>query len=256
MAFIKRFFKGLYMSFSMFCTIPLPFKIWDDASANLMLPMFPLVGVLVGVLWWGVAHVLMLTGIHVMLTSAIFMLMPFLATGFLHLDGYMDTSDAILSRRPLEDKLRILKDPNAGAFSVIMLAVLFILQFAASFAVIENGRYFILLIVITVVSRCCSGLSGLCLKTLEQSGYVNMFRQGAGGRHKICLIVIAAIAFAFAYFIAGFYGISVAALTVAGFVGAMAYAYFGLKGVSGDLMGFALVISELCGLVALSVMWR
>jgi adenosylcobinamide-GDP ribazoletransferase len=253
---MKRYFKALYMSFSMFCAIPLPFKIWDDAGTNLMLPMFPLVGGLIGVIWWGAARILIRTGIHIALASAIFMLIPFLLTGFLHLDGYMDTSDAILSRRPLEDKLRILKDPNAGAFSVIMLAVLFIIQFSAAFAVIENGRYFTLLIVITVISRCCSGLSGLCLKTLEQSGYANMFRQGTGMPHKMCLVVIAVLAFAFAYIIAGFHGIIIAASTVAGFAGAMAYAYLDLKGVSGDLMGFALVISELCGLVALSVIWR
>ncbi|MCL2401151.1 MAG: adenosylcobinamide-GDP ribazoletransferase [Oscillospiraceae bacterium] len=253
---MKRFFKALYMSFGMFCAVPLPFKIWDDASTNLMLPMLPIVGGFVGVLWWGAARVLILTGMHIALASAIFMLIPFLATGFLHLDGYMDTSDAILSRRPLEDKLRILKDPNAGAFSVIMLVVLFIIQFAASFSVLENGRHFALLIVITVVSRCCSGLSGLCLKTLEQSGYANMFRQGTGILHKICLTVIAMLAFVVAYFIAGFYGVIVAAFTVAGFAGAMAYVYLDLKGVSGDLMGFALVISELCGLVALSVIWR
>jgi len=253
---MKRFFKGLYMSFGMFCAVPLPFKVWDDESANLMLLFFPIVGAFLGALWWGAARVLVLTGIHTMLAAAILMMIPFLTAGFLHLDGYMDTSDAILSRRPLDDKLRILKDPHTGAFAVIMLAVLFIMQFAASVAVLEGGRHFALLIVIAVISRCCSGLSALCLKTLPQSGYAKMFTHNTGTLHKICLIVIAACAIALSYFIAGFYGVIVAAVTAAGFAGAMAYAYLDLKGVSGDLMGFALVISELCGLIVLAVMWR
>jgi len=240
----------------MFCAVPLPFKVWDESSANLMLLFFPVVGGLIGALWWGAARVLILTGMHTALAAAIFMLIPFLTTGFLHLDGYMDTSDAILSRRPLDDKLRILKDPQAGAFAVIMLAVLFIIQFAASIAVIESGRHFALMIVIAVISRCCSGLSALCLKTLPQSGYAKMFRENTGVPHKVCLIAIAAIAIALSYLIAGFYGVIASAATAVGFAWAMAYAYLDLKGVSGDLMGFALVISELCGLISLAVMWR
>lgn len=50
-------------------------------------------------------------------------------TGMLHLDGFMDVCDAILSRRSKEEKLRILKDSATGAFAVIPLVILFFLQF-------------------------------------------------------------------------------------------------------------------------------
>ena len=241
------------MAFGMFCAVPLPYQLWDDKCMNLMLPCFPLVGALIGALWWGVAELLVFCGIHIILAAAVLAVLPFFATGFLHLDGYMDTSDAVLSRRPLEEKLRILKDPHTGAFAVIMIAVLFVLQFAAAYAAAENGRYFVLLFVISVISRCGAAMSILCLKPMAQSGYANMFRQNTGTSHKIFLIVIALFAIALSFVFAGIYGLIAAGAAILGFIFALAYAYNNLKGVSGDLAGYALVISELCGLFALAI---
>jgi len=250
---MKRYFKGLYMSFGMFCSIPQPFKLWDDKAVNLVLPCFPLVGCLIGVLWWGIATMLLSSGIHIILVSAVVTLIPFLASGFLHLDGYMDTSDAVLSRRPLEDKLRILKDPHTGAFAVIMLAVLFVVQFSVVFAVIEQEKNLILLIVIPVISRCCSALSVLCLKPLSQSNYANMFKQNSKTLHKVFIVFIAIFGIVLSFFFAQVHGMIIAISAIAGFTAAIIWAYRDLKGVSGDLAGFALVISELCGLAAMAV---
>ena len=242
------------MSFTMFCVIPLPFHIWDDDCLNLALPCFPLIGGIIGALWWGVCWLLLASGIHTAIASAVLALVPFIASGFLHLDGYMDTSDAVLSRRPLEEKLRILKDPHAGSFAVITLAVLFVTQFAAAFAVIDRKISILPLITIPVISRCCAAVSVLFLRTLEQSGLANMFRQNSKLRHKIFIVFVAVLAVAFSYFATGIGGIIVTTAVAAGFAGAMAFAYSDLKGVSGDLAGFALVISELCGLIAMAVL--
>jgi adenosylcobinamide-GDP ribazoletransferase len=238
----------------MFCAIPLPFHLWDDNCLDFVLVCFPLIGGLVGVLWWGIAKVLLFSGIHILLASAVITLIPGIVTGFLHLDGYMDTSDAVLSRRPLEDKLRILKDPHTGSFAVIMLAVLFVLQFSAVFAVFQGKKRLALLIVIPIISRCCSAMSVLSLKVMEQSGFANMFRQNTGLLHKIFILFTAALAFVLSYFFNGIYGLIVAASVFVGFTGAMAYAYSDLKGVSGDLAGYALVIGELCGLIVMAVL--
>ena len=250
---MTRYCKGLYMSLGMFCAIPQPFHVWDDNASNLVLPCFPLVGGLIGALWWSIAKLLMLSGIHTMLAAAVAALAPFLASGFLHLDGYMDTSDALLSCRPLEDKLRILKDPHTGAFAVIMLAVLFILQFAAACAVIEKGINLTLLIILPILSRCCAALSVLCLQPMNQSVYANLFKQNITSIHKIFIVFIAMLGITLSCLLAQAGGLIVAVSVVTGFMGAIAWAYRDLKGVSGDLAGFALVIGELCGLVTMAI---
>ena len=241
------------MSLGMFCAVPLPSMPWDDKCKNLVLPCLPLVGGFIGAFWWGTAELLALSGAPAVISAALLALIPFVASGFIHLDGYMDTSDAVLSRRTAEEKLRILKDPHAGAFAVIMVAVLFVLQFASAYAAFEKGNYFPLLIVITVVSRCCSAMSILCLKTMPGSGLANMFRQGTGTAQKLFIAVVAALAFALSFLFTGAFGAIPAAATALSYIAAMAYAYKDFKGVSGDLAGFALVIGELCGLFTLAL---
>ena len=250
---IKRFFKAFFMAFGMFCAVPLPFHVWDDACMNLVIPCFPLIGVLLGGLFWGIARLLVLGGIHTVLMAAILTVTPFLLTGFLHVDGFMDTSDAVLSRRPMEDKLRILKDPHTGAFAVIALAVLIVLQFAAVYVICDEKKNFTLLLFINVMSRCCSAAAFLCLRALPQSGYAAMFRQNTHVRHKLFVIAIALSTTALAYYFTGPAGLAVMASTFLGFSCAMAYAYRDLQGVSGDVTGSSLVLGELCGLIALAV---
>jgi adenosylcobinamide-GDP ribazoletransferase len=235
----------------MFSVIPPPYHLWNDLCLNLMLPYFPVIGILLGLIWWGLAELLMLSAIHIMLTAGLLTVTPFLLTGFLHLDGYMDTSDAILSRRPLEEKLRILKDPHKGAFSVSMVAVLYVLQFAAVYAAVDFGRTLTPLVFISVISRCCASISLLSLNVMPQSGYASMFRLNTRVSHKVFVITITVSTIAAAYLFAGFHGLAAVLSAVAGFSGAMAYSYKELKGVSGDLAGFSLVISELCGLIML-----
>ena len=248
-----RYWKGFYLSLGMFSAIPLPVRLWDDAYMNLALPCFPLVGAVIGAIWSRIAKLLLLSGAPGILVAAVLAVLPFFLTGFLHLDGFMDTSDAVLSRRPLEEKLRILKDPHAGAFAVIMIAVLILLQFSAMYAIVENGKTLLLLPVISVVARCAAAASIFWLKTMPQSGYANGFKQNTGKAHKAFVLIVAVCAAVFSFLAAGVGGLIVTAAVILGCAGSMAYVYQDLKGVSGDLAGFALVAGELCGLIALAV---
>jgi len=241
------------MTFGMFCTVPMPGH-WDESCADRMMPCLPIVGALVGAIWWGAAELMSFSGIHTMIAAAVLMLVPFLAAGFIHLDGYMDTSDAVLSRRSYEEMVRILKDPHTGAFAVVMIAVLFTLQFAASYAVVDTGRNLALLAVVPVVSRCGSAMSVLCLKAAPHSSYLSLFKRNTGSAHKVVTCYLAACTFAVAWLIGGITGLVVVASVTLSFIVTMVYVYRCFKGVSGDLTGFSLVISELCGLIVLAVL--
>jgi adenosylcobinamide-GDP ribazoletransferase len=210
----------------------------------------PLVGGVIGLIWVSIANLLVYSGAHAMLAAAVSSLAPFILAGLLHLDGYMDTCDAVLSRRPLEEKLRILKDPHIGAFAAIMLGILFVLQFAALYAIIDRAARLSPLVSIPVVSRCCAALSILCLKTMQQSVYANMFKQNISTRHIIFVIVITIIAILLSYLFEGFIGLKIVLFVIMGFIVAMSFALKEFHGVSGDLAGFALVVGELSGLIA------
>jgi adenosylcobinamide-GDP ribazoletransferase len=80
-----------------------------------------------------------------------------------------------------------------------------------------------------------------------------MFRKNTTRAHKIFILIIAILGIALSCFLAQVYGLIVAVSVAAGFTGAIVWAYRALKGGSGDLAGFALVMGELCGLVAMAV---
>jgi len=249
-----RYIKAFYMALGMFMAIPLPFHIWDEKLAAVTVSLLPVVGLIIGAVWWGLSLFLINFDFPVVMVSAVLVVIPFLVAGFIHLDGYMDTSDAMLSYRPLEDKLRILKDPNVGAFAVVMLVILFLLQFAAVYTIADGGRYLALLIAVCVVSRSCSALAIFVLRHMPGSNYTAMLGENTGGGVKVfpCIVMLAVITLSFLY--AGFSGIIVVAAVVLGYVIAMRKAYKALSGVSGDLLGYSLVVGEVCGLIALALM--
>lgn len=249
-----RYLKGFYMAMGMFSGIPLPFHLWDTKLLPLMVTTLPLVGVVIGVIWLAAGLALIALNLPVIMTAASLTITPFWLAGFIHLDGYMDTSDALLSRRPHEDKLGILKDPRVGAFAVIMLVLLFLLQFASMFTVAESGRYLALLIAVCVLSRCCSALSILVLRHMPESNYAAMFAQNIGKSHKVFIVAIMLAAVALSYLYAGLAGLVVALAVILGYAAAIRVVYKDFKGIAGDLLGYAMVIGELCGLVALALL--
>ena len=113
---------GFFMAWGMFLAIPCPKKLWSETARRKMLVCLPLVGLLVGGIWAGAW--LLLRGAPGPVRAAVCAAVPWLVTGFMHLDGYMDVCDAVLSRRDLPTRRRILKDSHCGAFAVICLVLL------------------------------------------------------------------------------------------------------------------------------------
>lgn len=238
-----------------------------------MLVFLPAVGLVIGLIWYGLYLLTDWIDIPLALQAAILMLYPYLITGFIHLDGFMDTSDALLSRRPLEEKLRILKDPHTGAFAVISVAVLFILCFASMSSVIERihfkqaldiaeGNPMLVLILIPVISRCCSAFAVLAGRPLAHSQY----KEEPGAKKALAEVIgifIMGLAAVVASLVIGT-GILideatwsvplVLACAVFAYLAAMYGAVRQLKGVSGDLAGYSLTIAEAMAVVSLAIL--
>jgi len=261
------------MSLGMFSSIPCPYRPWNEKARHLMLVFLPLVGLLIGAVWYGLYLLTDLAKLPLQLQTAVLMLYPYFITGFIHLDGFMDTSDALLSRRPHDEKLRILKDPHTGAFAVISVGVLFIICFASMLSVIEQlhfkqalgigeGSPMLVLLLIPVITRCCSAVAVLAGKPLAHSQYREEpgSRKPVGEVTAVSLMGLAAIIAALVIG-TGFYLQEatwsvplVLAGTVIGYLGAMLGAVRQLRGVSGDLAGYALTIGEASAVVVLALL--
>ena len=82
---MNKYFKSFLMAISMFTIIPLPRYEWDDEGGKNILKFYPLIGLIIGLIWYGVFKLFNLLNASIMVTSAITLITPFILTGMLHL---------------------------------------------------------------------------------------------------------------------------------------------------------------------------
>lgn len=236
------------MSIGMFSVLPVPKNHWKESSLPWMLPLLPIVGGVIGILWYALA--VAVAGLALPLQAAVVMLTPFVLTGFFHLDGYMDTADAVFSRRSLEEKKRILKDPHVGAFAVISLACLFIVQFCVVETILAEKKPLIPLLFIPVVSRCVVAFLLLRMKPMSETGFAAMLQKNTGRKHQTFPLVVLLILFPVAFLFGDVATVAVLAIETLVVAGTMLYLQRQFEGISGDLCGCAITSSELLALLA------
>lgn len=115
---------------------------------------FPLIGLITGTLVYGWIYAGEILYVPDISRTLVLIILPVIITGGIHVDGYMDTCDALNSYGDREKKLAILKDSHIGAFAVIKLLVYYVLYFAAAFIVVQKaGNMQIIIMVFTFICR-------------------------------------------------------------------------------------------------------
>lgn len=244
---MRRCFRAFIMSLTMFSVIPCPFRMWDEESRPLMTLALPFVGTVIGALWALTADVAEILGIPLYLKAAVLCAFPFFITGGMHLDGFLDVTDAVRSWRDVEERRRILKDPHVGSFAVVDTVLLVMMQFAA-FCSAKGTENIFTLILIPTISRCIAAFCVTVLPPLSTSEYAGNYRERVKRSHVLFLIAVMVAAAVIGFVLLGRYGyVSVA--IVAGYLFYMFRAYRSLGGMSGDISGYALTFAELCGII-------
>ncbi len=237
---MKKHLHAFVMCQSMFCAIPAP-QLWDEKAKDKMLLFLPIVGLEIGVIWAALAWLCNLLNFPVMVMALILTAYPYMITGFLHLDGFMDVTDAVKSWRDMERRREILKDSHVGSFAVIGVVLLVVAQFAF-FASVPAEADFHALIFTPAVSRCCSALAVTGLKPMSASQYADQKKPRS---HMVVLSIMLCIFLAAGFLLWGKYGFVLVGC-LAGYGLALLRAYKSLDGMNGDIAGFSLTIGELC----------
>ncbi|CAK9888008.1 MULTISPECIES: adenosylcobinamide-GDP ribazoletransferase [Pseudomonas] len=129
---------------------------------------YPLVGLLFGVVLWGVNA--LLAGSPVLLHAALLLSAWVLLSGALHLDGLADSADAWLGGfGDRERTLLIMKDPRSGPIAVVTLVLVLLLKFCALLALIEHGDGLLLLLAPLIGRAALLGLF-LCTPYVRSGG--------------------------------------------------------------------------------------
>ena len=246
---MKTYFHAFAMCQSMFCAIPFPGNIWNEQARDKMLLFLPVVGLEIGAIWAGLAWLCNVLNLPILVKGLILSVYPYLLTGFIHLDGYMDVTDAVKSYRSLERRREILKDSHVGAFAVIGIVLLLLAQFAFMASAKENADFRILVFV-PAVSRCCSALAVTALKPMTTSQYAEQMKPRS---NIVVLLSMTALFITAGFLFFGRYGFVLLGCLV-GYGVALRKAYKSLEGMNGDISGYALSIAELCAIAVYALL--
>ncbi|MCM3699876.1 adenosylcobinamide-GDP ribazoletransferase [Paenibacillus macerans] len=101
---------------------------------------YPLVGAAVGLSAWTAA--ILSSWLLPPLPAAVLALIVWVwVSGGLHLDGWMDTADGLLSYRPREKMLEIMKDSRVGAMGVLACVLLLMLKASLLASLLQGGAW-------------------------------------------------------------------------------------------------------------------
>ncbi len=111
--------------------IPVSWRAEDDPRQfNKCLLFFPVIGMLIGAMGYLCAHVALLFFPQQVVAVFSLFYLAFIS-GCLHLDGLADSADGLLSARPREDCLRIMKDSRSGAMGLIVVVCVMLAKYSA-----------------------------------------------------------------------------------------------------------------------------
>ena len=246
--------KSFFIAVSIYSKIPVPQFEWKEDDMKYVFCFFPWIGAWIGgcIYFWNY-----LCGIYQigdLCRTAVGMAIPILITGGFHVDGFMDTMDAIHSYSPRKRKLEILKDSHIGAFAVIMLAAYGLILFGA-FSEIESDMLLKIVCCGFFLSRCLCGISAVSFPLAKKEGMLYTFADSSHKRAvKFSLYLQSAGCIGLMCFLSFPAGLAVAAAAVL----ALAHYFYRSRkefgGVTGDTAGFFVFFCEGCMIMAAAFM--
>ncbi|PGS55826.1 adenosylcobinamide-GDP ribazoletransferase [Bacillus sp. AFS041924] len=232
------------MILSFFSSVPVKNYEFIEAELGKGIRLVPLVGVLFGILL-----VSLNSGISLILdneASAFLILIFYLfLTGGLHFDGVADTSDGIFSYRSKERILEIMKDSHIGAFGVISLIVLFL----GDWLFLSKSTTFVIFL-FPIIGRCIALFTCRISTYARNEGFGSQFIIEAKKSSSLVVLIGYILLICLSSILINELGIIFAiCITFVFIVFVTKRISRKIGGITGDVIGFTIEISQLCFLI-------
>lgn len=235
----RQLWDEFWSAITFLTTLPAPSFETPAGGLGLAGRLFPLVGLVIGLLLWLVQFL----GQHLfppLLTTALVVLTWVVVTGGLHLDGLADCCDGLLATTSRERRLEILRDPRVGSFGALGLILMLLLKTAAVVSIPP-----IALLFAPVWARWLLLLAARQPQARKE-GMGAAFAEGVTQE----AIAIATLLPLILLFFSGAQGLVGAGLATLAMIGMVRMARNRLGGVTGDVYGLVVEIGEVIILLA------
>ena len=216
-------------------------RAWFDADLAASVPLFPVVGALIGVagaIGYALAAWL---GLPPWPAAAIALATTIWLTGALHEDGLADVADGFGGGRTREDKLRIMHDPRVGSYGAIALVLVLLARAGALAALAAPWAVGAALVAAGAASRAALPAVMVALPNARADGVA----AGAGRPHPLRA---AAAVLAAALIATVLLGPAAPAALLGGAAGGLAVALLARRqigGYTGDVLGAVQQLTEI-----------
>lgn len=238
---MKNMVYGMMLAFQFLTRIPIPVHCpWNERTIKWALRFFPVIGLVLGVMLNG------LLLIHPYIPEwmvALLLLTGWIGyTGGLHLDGWMDVSDAVSSNGSVEKKREIMKDPHIGSFAVLSLIFLLVWKWGFLYELCKTSKQ--LLEIAFMLAPSLSRWGGLVfmyfLPTWKNSGLAWEWKRYLSGVDLLISFIPILVLCGYVPFL--FYILFYYLLFLSIY---MLWSMKGFKGINGDLVGTVIEGGEL-----------
>jgi adenosylcobinamide-GDP ribazoletransferase len=200
-------------------------------------------GGLLALLDTGLRH----TALAPLVSAALLVAALAVLTGFLHLDGLIDTCDAAFAHRAPAERLAIARDPRAGAFGVVGVVLVLLLKMALLAGPLA-GRRAAVIACFPALARAAMACAVVCFPTARGvAGLGGGVKEHARGWMALVAVVAALVPAALLL------RWDAAALALGAAVGGGATALFAVRrlgGTTGDVFGAVCECAETGALLA------
>ena len=158
-------------------SIPLPWPRKTSPEAlSRSVTYFPIVGLIIGLILAGLNWLFRFI-FPPAVVDALLIVALVILTGALHLDGLVDTCDAIAGHKTVEDRWRVMRDSRAGTFGIVGVVLLLLVKYAALGSIPETLKM-VTLVFMPVASRWAMVYAIFIYPYARPSGLGSAFKQG------------------------------------------------------------------------------
>lgn len=183
---MKSYWIGFLITIQFFTTIPIRKELpMTPKHMERSVQALPLLGILQGAIYSGCLYMLLeWSPLSDLAAAFMIWLLTIIVTGAIHLDGWMDTSDAYFSYRDRAKRLEIMADPRVGAFGVLSVIVLLAAKFLFVYEIVQmaGSDTYICMWMIPFLGKMVAGWMLIFVPAAKNEGLAHFFRQSCSGR--------------------------------------------------------------------------
>jgi adenosylcobinamide-GDP ribazoletransferase len=232
-AVIRPFFSALRF----LTPVPVPGS-WAGGERELSrsLWFFPIVGLLIGgvvaAACFGLDQILPpLAG------SAIVVCLLIAASRGLHMDGLADTADGLLSSRPREQMLTIMRDSHTGAMGVVAVVCVIVVKTALLTSITPEGSRWKIALLMPLAGRCVQVVTMAAFSYAREGGGLATAFVISGARRLALPAWASVVLFAGGWLLEGTEGLVAAGASIVSGFAVGLYCHRQIGGYTGDTLG-------------------